>query len=75
MALFVTNSAEDVSIRKEWISRLEIQEIEDGEEIVGYKLVVSMSNSTWERSVIFETDDTLEGIQTKAATVLSALEA
>lgn len=75
MALFITNSTNDTSLRKEWISRIEIQEIEEEEEIVGYKLMVSLSTDTWERSIIFETDDTLVGIQAKAVTVLAALEA
>lgn len=74
MALFITNSTDDISVRKEWISRLEIQSVEEEGEVVSYKLMVSLSSDTWERSVLFETDETLEGIQAKAVTILTALE-
>jgi len=67
MANFITNSTNNKSVRKSQVVSLEI--IENG----GYILQLKLTERPID--VSFETDETLEGITTKAATILTNLEA
>lgn len=76
MANFIVNSTRTKAIRKEYVMAVEIVEEEDSSvpPITTYELKVQPN--VGHRNILrFETDETLEGIQAKAASVLSELEA
>jgi hypothetical protein len=79
MANFITNASGTVAVRKASVDILEIVTIPQDTEPVTYKynLVARLSDNKLigYLGVVFETETTLEAIQTKAATVLAALEA
>jgi len=68
MANFVVNSTGTTAIKMSEITALVINE-----RLEGFGLEVRLSSSEIER-IVFETDATLEGIQAKATTLLTALE-
>ena len=78
MAKFVINSTGDMAVRKEQVKALSINldPATEGEtpRAVSYNLRVHFTQGTGFDPMIFEVDTTLQGIQSKAATILAALE-
>ncbi len=78
MAKFVINSTNTKAIRKSDVVGVEIRSIDNSippvPPSISYELSLTMSTGHFFTGT-FETDTTLEGIQAKAITILSALEA
>jgi hypothetical protein len=78
MAKFIINSTSDVAVRKEQVKALAV-DYDAGTEgetprPASYNLRIHFTQGTGFDPMLFETDVTLVGIQSKAATVLAALE-
>lgn len=68
MANFIMNSTNTKAVRKTQISTAEIMQIDDI-----YVLLITLANDR-HMDIKFETDETEEGINSKAADFLTALE-